>query len=456
MSFLSGLKAAQLKYNIFTSIRENVDAELLQALSGKLKKVTVAIKDNIVTKEDKTTCSSQILADYESPFDATVVRLLKEQGAVVVGKTNLDEFGMGSGTTHSHFGPTLNPLYPDEARISGGSSGGSAAAVSAGLVDVALGTDTGGSIRLPASYTGVVGFKPTYSRISRWGVVPYAQSLDTVGLLSRDVSIIRQVFTELDKYDPNDPTSLAGDIRETIPKRTVTSQRLRIGVCEQFNVKELSQPMRNAWISSLERFSKDGHELVPVSIPSIKHALSAYYVLAPAEAASNLSRYDGVRYGFRNYDKSYGTTRSTGFGSEVQKRIMLGNFNLSSEAYSNHFLKAQRVRRLICDEFNEVFKLSNPLDGKTSFNDLGIDLIVTPTSTSKAPTLEKFRLSQNDNGVTEYVDDVMTVPASLAGLPSIVVPWNTDNGVCGIQLTGQFGDDNLVLDVAETFMAREE
>ncbi|GME80892.1 unnamed protein product [[Candida] boidinii] len=287
------LKAINKKFNIFTSIRENIDHA--KNKTGPLSGTFCAIKDNIATIEEPTTCASKILSTYTSPFNATVVDLLENSGSTVVGKTNLDEFGMGNSTTNSYFGSTLNPIYENdkEMRIVGGSSGGSAAAVASGVSDFALGTDTGGSVRLPAAYTGIVGFKPSYGRISRWGVIAYAQSLDTVGILAKDVMTTRKVYDVLNQYDDKDPTSLSNELRSQFAKIKKTEdkidKKIRIGVPMECNLQDLSEKVKKSWLDLLKTVNNsDKYEIMPVSIPSIKSSLPAYYILAPSEASSNL------------------------------------------------------------------------------------------------------------------------------------------------------------------------
>lgn len=448
---LSKATAANAKFNIFASLRSSSQLEKsISSISNEssLGNTTVAIKDNISTIEEPTSCSSKILSDYQSPFEATVVSLLKKEGAITVGKTNMDEFGMGSGTIHSTIGPTLNPLFPDSKHISGGSSGGSAAAVAADVVDFALGTDTGGSVRLPAAYTGVYGFKPTYGRLSRWGVIAYAQSLDTVGVLSKDLNLLKKVYNTLDKHDGNDPTSLSDKLRHKIKDSKISNSKLRIGVVKELVLDNLSEEVTKGWSQVVNKL-QEHYEIIPVSIPTLKYALPVYYTIAPAEAASNLARYDGIRYGFRSdSDKNhYAKTRSTGFGQEVQNRILLGNYNLNSDSYKNHFLKAQNLRNAIKKQFDSVFKLQNVLSANTA-PETGVDVILSPVSMTTAPSLEKF---QSQKPTESYVNDAFTVPASLAGLPAISVPWISKKGdlPIGIQIMAQYGDDDQVLSLAQ-------
>ncbi|PGH32168.1 glutamyl-tRNA(Gln) amidotransferase subunit A, mitochondrial [[Emmonsia] crescens] len=456
---------------------------LKSPLDGKL----VAIKDNICTRDMRTTCASRILETYTSPFNATVVESLEKAGAIVAGKTNLDEFGMGSHSMHSHFGPVSNIAEAGREPISpGGSSGGSAIAVATGQCYAALGTDTGGSVRLPAAYTGIFGFKPSYGLVSRWGVVAYANSLDTVGLLGSNISIIREVFKTINHPDPHDPTNLPPTTRArltTAIHNASTTRRssssLRIGIPTEYNIHELSPTVRTAWQRSITQLQQQGHTIHPVSLPATKQALAAYYVLAPAEASSNLARYDGVRYGTRDADVPdnagpggylYASTRGKGLSNEVKRRILLGAFSLSADAIDNYFLQAQRVRRLVQVDFERVFKLANPLlpatdvevDGKEKM--IGVDVLVVPTAPTLPPTIESLK---NASTVEMYMNDVFTVPASLAGLPALSVPVQVrglsgggDNdgiGPVGIQVIGQFGDDEMVLNVGEMLegMGRE-
>ncbi|PGH23010.1 aspartyl/glutamyl-tRNA(Asn/Gln) amidotransferase, A subunit [Polytolypa hystricis UAMH7299] len=440
------------------------------AVDGKL----VAVKDNICTRDMPTTCASRILDTFTSPYNASVVEYLEEAGAIVAGKTNLDEFGMGSHSTNSHFGAVRNTSGPGGDAISpGGSSGGSAVAVSTGQCHAALGTDTGGSVRLPAAYTGTVGFKPSYGLVSRWGVVAYANSLDTVGVIGSKISKIRHVFKIINRPDARDPTTLSPHTRARIASKVSHSRSqtpLRIGIPLEYNIHELTPCVQAAWSSSLLYLQSLGHTIHTVSLPRTKQALSAYYILAPAEASSNLAKYDGVRYGTRDTNAAdnnaggylYASTRGTGFGDEVQRRILLGAFTLSAHAIDNYFIQAQRVRRLVQADFDSVFRLENPLlppqqpsskkeQTQVSKKDSGVDVLLCPTAPGPPPTLESLEAASS---VEMYMNDVFTVPASLAGLPalSVPVPVGTEGGeegTVGMQVIGQFGDDELVLGVGE-------
>ncbi|CAG8898497.1 unnamed protein product [Penicillium egyptiacum] len=447
------------------------------AVDGRL----ISIKDNICTREIPTTCASGILDKFTSPFNATVVDQLEAAGAIVAGKTNLDEFGMGSNSTNSYFGPVKNPRQDSsgEDLSAGGSSGGSAASVAADQCYASLGTDTGGSVRLPAAYTGIVGFKPSYGLISRWGVVAYANSLDTVGIMGKTTANVRDIFHILNQHDQRDPTSLSISSRSRIQAslRTpqlasrLTSAPLRIGVPIEYNVSELTPSVRRAWALALAHLKKQGHTVHSVSLPDTKHALSTYYVVGPAEASSNLAKYDGVRYGTRAEGPDgdgkpdgylFSNTRGKGFGQEVKRRILLGTFTLSADAIDNYFIQAQRVRRLVQQDFDAVFTAKHPLaaqgaDKIAMEND--VDVIICPTAPSSPPRLSDLMSeSIKKSPLDAYVTDVFTVPASLAGLPAISVPVTVsgqqDAELAGIQVIGQYGDDQLVMKVGEMLEGR--
>ncbi|KAJ3313008.1 Trimeric GatFAB AmidoTransferase(AdT) complex subunit [Boothiomyces sp. JEL0838] len=356
----------------------------------------------------------------------------------------MDEFGMGSFNTNSFYGPSLNPVDP--LRVCGGSSGGSAAAVAAGFCAAAIGSDTGGSVRLPASYCGIYGFKPSYGSISRYGLIPYANSLDTVGILSKDLNIICDVFDVLKGKDELDPTSIVAKERKEI----LRIENLRIGVPQEYHVDGISDAVLRVWSQTLEKLEKRGAKIVPVSIPSTPQALSAYYIIAPAEAYSNLAKYDGIRYGFKangdNYKDSLFKTRTEGFGNEVKKRIMIGAYVLKSLEKSRFYVAAQKVRKQVQDDFDRVFQAVNPLTGAKYENSPQIDFLLTPSALDVAPTLEMTK-SKDWN---PYINDVFTVPASLAGLPAISMNGGYEDGLpIGIQLVGQYGNDLNVLEFAK-------
>ncbi|KJZ74865.1 Glutamyl-tRNA(Gln) amidotransferase subunit A [Hirsutella minnesotensis 3608] len=453
-----------------------------QPLLPGAKPFRLAVKDNIATADFPTQCASRILAGHVSPFEATIVRQLRARGATVVGKTNMDEFGMGSHSTNSAHGPVRNHLSQDEPLSAGGSSGGSAVAVMLDDADLALGTDTGGSIRLPASYTGAVGYRPSYGMLSRYGVVAYANSLDTVGFLARRVRPILDLLTEtqLDKeHDPLDPTSLPPTTRQrcarACPPQLQASSQLTVGIPLEYNIAELDPVIRRTWTATADALVSVGAKVVPVSLPSTKEALCAYYVIAAAEASSNLAKYDGVRYGNRPQgrgdaagDTLYSETRGAGFGDEVKRRILLGTYSLSSAAMDNYFLQAQRVRRLIRRDFDRVLRLANPLcdEGHFDLCDMAedtaladkrgppqVDFILSATAPSFAPALRD--VMAGGAGLDAYMNDVFTVPASLAGLPAVSLPARTPESrlPVGLQLIGQFWDDRRLLAMAERLAA---
>ncbi|KAG2205347.1 hypothetical protein INT46_011034, partial [Mucor plumbeus] len=433
---------------------------------------TIAIKDNICTSFLPTTCASNMLRDFTSPYDATVVKLLDEAGALIVGKTNMDEFGMGSYNVHSAFGPVINPIgyNKQEKKSAGGSSGGSAASVAMNMCTAALGSDTGGSVRMPASYCGLVGFKPTYGRCSRHGLIAYANSLDTVGILTRNVQDCSKVFDIISHYDIQDPTSIPTELRNQLDTQQETLisklksqgnlEGLVVGIPQEFYVDSLSSQVIGVWKKGIQHLKDLGATIKSVSIPHIPLALPAYYIIALAEASSNLSRYDGIRYGYRSSDIDqadhqllYEATRTKGFGHEVQRRILLGTHVLTAGTFETLFLPAQKARRLIQDEFNQVFSQPNLLDSNNA-NCGEADILLVPSATSTAPNLNKS--SNADNGVEEYIDDVMTLPANLAGIPAITVPFKEkdDEYPIGLQLLGQYGYDKFVLHVAEQMIRK--
>ena len=413
---------------------EEVDARVARGEEvGVLAGVPVAVKDNICIKGMRTTCASKILENFVSPYDATVVEKLKAADAVFLGKTNLDEFAMGSSTENSYFGPTRNPHDPE--RVPGGSSGGSAAALAAGEAVLALGSDTGGSIRQPASFCGVVGLKPTYGRVSRYGLVAFASSLDQIGPMAKNVKDTALLLNVISGYDPRDSTSAPVEVPDFTKALDEGIEGIRIGLPREYFAEGLEDEVREKVLEAVDILKGEGAEVVEVSLPHTKYAIATYYIVAPAEASSNLARYDGVKYGFRAEGRDlyemYCNTRSQGFGEEVKRRIMLGTYTLSAGYYEAYYLKALKVRTLIRQDFDEAFKVC--------------DLLATPTS----PTVA-FRLGEKvADPLTMYLSDVYTVSVNLAGLPGISVPCGSSDGLpVGLQLIGKPFDEGTILRVA--------
>ncbi|KIJ65406.1 hypothetical protein HYDPIDRAFT_88164 [Hydnomerulius pinastri MD-312] len=462
---------------------------------GPLRDVKVAIKDNICTSSLPTTCSSAMLSEYKSPIEATSVRLLRDAGAHIIGKANCDEFGMGSLNVNSVHGPVINPHQSPhardvpwaqrESRSAGGSSGGSAASVAVGICDAALGTDTGGSVRLPASYCGVVGLKPSYGLISRWGVISYADSLDCVGVIGKSIDTVKEVFDVVSTHDVRDPTTATPGLRERARSRAesclpassspTSLEGLRIGIPQEYFPSELDPSIVNSLRTVIKGLEAMGASIIPVSLPATQYALSAYYVIASAEASSNLARFDGIQYGLRvpprpEATKSkpsdvYALSRSAGFGKEVQKRILLGTYALTADAFDNYFLQAQRVRTHVKSDFNNVFRLPSVHVQNPSPPANGVDVLLHPSAIRTAPLLKRERdthgsksgKKEESSDLDEYVQDVMTVPASLAGLPALSVPAGlaADGWPIGVSVVGQWGCDELVLRVGRAIEARQ-
>lgn len=400
--------------------------------------IPIALKDNLCTEGVATTCSSKMLERFIPPYDATVVLRLKAAGAVLLGKTNMDEFAMGSSTENSAFEKTQNPW--DLSRIPGGSSGGSAAAVAAGEAAAALGSDTGGSIRQPAACCGVVGVKPTYGRVSRYGLVAFASSLDQIGPLTRDVMDAAIMMNAIGGYDPYDSTSVEVPMPDLTGNLTGKGQGIRLGVPKEYFVEGMDHEVVAAVEGAIDTFRKLGAEIREISLPHTEYAIATYYILATAEASSNLARYDGVRYGYRTGSSGdllemYLKSRQEGFGAEVKRRIMLGTYVLSSGYYDAYYKKAQQVRTLIKQDFDEAFK--------------GVDAIVTPTAPTPA-----FRSGEKvDDPLQMYLSDIFTISVNLAGIPAISVPCGFSKGglPIGLQILGRAFDEAGILRAAYAF-----
>jgi len=400
----------------------------LPALAG----VPVAIKDVMVTKGLRSTAGSKILENFVPPYDCTAVARLETAGAIVLGKTNCDEFAMGSSNENSAYGPVRNPR--DHSRVPGGSSGGSAAAVAAGTAVAALGSDTGGSIRQPAAFCGVVGLMPTYGRVSRYGLIAFASSLDHIGPLTKTVKDAAIVLRYIAGRDPQDSTSADVPVPDYEQEIEKPVKGLRLGVPKEYFGEGLDAEVRSAVETTIQQLAEDGCEIVPVSLPHTPYAIPTYYVIATAEASSNLARYDGVRYGYRSprpktLSEMYRKSRDEGFGAEVKRRIMLGTYALSSGYYDAYYLKAQKVRTLLTRDFEQAFRQ--------------VDAIVTPTTPTAA-----FKLGEKaDDPLAMYLADIYTVVADLVGIPGISIPCGqTKSGLpIGLQILGKHFDEGTIL-----------
>ncbi len=406
------------------------DATIARGESQALTGIPIGLKDILCTVDAPTTAASKMLEGYRSPFDATVVERMRAQGAVFVGKTNTDEFAMGSSTENSAFFTTRNPW--DTERVPGGSSGGSSASVAAGEAMAALGSDTGGSIRQPAGFCGVVGLKPTYGRVSRWGLMAFASSLDQIGPFTRTVEDAAIVLGAIAGHDPRDSTSVPVEVPDYRAALTGDIRGMKIGIAGEFsNVEGMEPGVAAACEAAYAEFERLGAELVPVSLPFSKYALPTYYITAPAEASANLARFDGVKYGYSvdagNVIDSYLRTRGEGFGPEVKRRIMLGTYALASGYYDAYYVKAQKVRTLIKQDFDRAFA--------------DVEVILAPTS----PTVA-FRIGERaDDPLQMYLSDIFTIPANMAGLPGVAIPCGFSGGLpVSLQVLGRaFGEPEI-------------
>ncbi|MCS6874193.1 MAG: Asp-tRNA(Asn)/Glu-tRNA(Gln) amidotransferase subunit GatA [Pyrinomonadaceae bacterium] len=405
---------------------------------GKLHGIPIAVKDNICTSWTQTTCASRILSGYRPQYDATAVERLNKAGAVVIGKTNMDEFAMGSSNENSAFGLVKNPW--DIERVPGGSSGGSAAAVAAGIVRVALGSDTGGSVRQPAAFCGVVGIKPTYGRVSRYGLVAFGSSLDQIGVLGKKVRDVAQVLEVISGRDEKDATSADVRVPEYLKLLDRDIKGVKIGVPRLLFSGGLDSEVKSAVEKAIEGFASLGTEIVEIDLPLLKYGIAVYYIIATAEASSNLARYDGVRYGFRaegvnELRQMYYKTREEGFGEEVKRRIMLGTYVLSSGYYDAYYAKAQKVRTLLKRDFQAAFDKC--------------DCIVMPTSPTTA-----FRIGEKtDDPLSMYLSDIYTVTANLVGIPAISIPCGVskESLPIGLQILGKYWAEDLLLNLSNVY-----
>lgn len=449
-TFLERIQALEPKLRSFLHVTADqaieqarqVDAKIAAGEEiGPLAGIPIAIKDNMCTRGIPTTCASKVLQNFIPPYESTVTQKLKDAGAVMVGKTNLDEFAMGSSTENSAYQVTANPW--DLERVPGGSSGGSAAAVAAEECVVALGSDTGGSIRQPASFCGVVGLKPTYGLVSRYGLVAYASSLDQIGPFGYTVEDTALLLQAIAGYDPNDSTSLKVELPDYVkalrPDLKRRGQR-RVGVIKETFGSGLDPVVEATVTKAVEQLQELGAEIQVISCPQFRYGLPTYYIIAPSEASSNLARYDGVKYGFRSENADnllamYEQTRAQGFGSEVKRRIMIGTYALSAGYYDAYYLKAQKVRTLIKQDFERAFDQ--------------VDVLVCPT----APTTAFKAGEKTDDPLSMYLSDLMTIPVNLAGLPAVSVPCGFDKSglPIGMQLIGNVLREDLLLEVAYAY-----
>ena len=443
--FLSRIQKIDKRLNAFlevTSERARADAlKIDEARSAgidlpPLAGIPFAIKDNLCTKGIRTSCSSRMLEEFVPPYESTVTERLWKAGAILLGKTNLDEFAMGSSTETSAFGTTLNPW--DLKRVPGGSSGGSAAAVASGECLAALGSDTGGSIRQPASFCGVVGLKPTYGRVSRWGLIAFASSLDQVGPFSSCVEDSAEILQVIAGHDTRDSTCLNKPVPNYTSGLNRSLKGLKVGLIKQcFEQEGLSSEVRDTVLAAANQLQSLGVELVEINCPRFNEGIATYYVIAPSEASANLARYDGVKYGYQteqaeNISSLISSSRSEGFGSEVKRRILIGTYALSAGYVDAYYRKAQKVRTLIRRDFDEAFK--------------DVDVLLTPT----APTTAFKTGSHSHDPVSMYLSDLLTIPANLAGLPAISLPcgFDKDNLPIGLQLIGNVLDEARLLQIA--------
>ena len=414
---------------------KRASGEKLPPLAG----IPIAIKDNLCTKGIKTTCASKILEHFVPPYESTVTERLLKSGAIMIGKTNMDEFAMGSSTETSAFGPTSNPW--DITKVPGGSSGGSAASVAAGLCFASLGSDTGGSIRQPASFCGVVGMKPTYGRVSRWGLIAFASSLDQVGPFANNVSDAAEILQVISGKDELDSTTVDIPVPNYLESLSKSIKGLKIGLIDNcFQHEGLAADVKESVLGSAAILENLGAEIVNVSCPRFNDGIATYYIIAPSEASANLARYDGVKYGFRSdNEKSLiqmtSKSRAIGFGSEVKRRILIGTYALSAGYSDAYYKKAQQVRTLIRKDFDDAFKK--------------VDILLAPTSPTTA-----FGSGENiNNPIAMYLSDLLTIPANLAGLPAISLPCGFDKSglPIGLQLIGNVFDEQKLLQVASQF-----
>ena len=421
---------------------DHMDTLRSNGTAPSLAGIPIAHKDIFCTRGVKTTAGSLMLDNFVAPYSATVVEKLNAAGTISIGKTNMDEFAMGSSNENSHYGPVKNPW--SEKVVPGGSSGGSAAAVAARLCVAATGTDTGGSIRQPASMCGITGIKPTYGRISRWGMIAYASSLDQAGPMTKSAEDAAILLNIMAGYDEKDSTSAEQPVPDYTKCLNEPLKGLKLGFCKEYFGDGLDPKIEIAIQTALRQFEAQGAEIIEISLPSSKHAIPAYYVIAPAEASANLSRYDGVRYGYRcetpvDLEDLYKRSRSEGFGDEVKQRIIVGSFALSAGYYDAYYKKAQQIRRLIKNDFAQAFEQ--------------VDLIIGPTTPSTA-----FNLGEKTSDpISMYLQDIYTITSNLAGLPAGSFPVGMEAGLpFGLQIIGNYFDEGRILNLAHQFQLESD
>ncbi len=435
--------------NCFVTMNEDVSSKKASVIDqnkktgSMLSGIPLAQKDLFCTEGLRTTCSSKILSNFIPPYTATAVEKLEDAGSITIGKTNMDEFAMGSSNETSYFGNVHNPWK--KGYVPGGSSGGSAAAVAAGIVPAATGTDTGGSIRQPAAHCGITGLKPTYGRISRWGMIAFASSLDQAGPLARTAEDCAILLNTMSGHDLKDTTSLDVTVPDFLENLNNPIKGLKIGIIKEFNLSNLESKVQSCFQDSKNLYEKLGAEFVEISLPNISASVPTYYSIAPAECSSNLSRFDGVRFGHRaenteDLNDLYIKSRSEGFGDEVKRRILIGTYALSAGYYDAYYKKAQQVRRLIKNDFDHAFK--------------SVDLLMTPTSPN---TAFAFGSKGTQNPVELYLEDLFTISSNLAGLPAISIPHGQVNSLpVGLQLIGNFLREDQLLNAANIFQENSD
>ena len=438
--FINNIKKSKKLNSFITtcfdqSIKNAKEFDTRKNFNGLLSGIPLGIKDLFCTKNIKTTAGSKILENFIPTYESTVTQNLWSEGAILLGKLNCDEFAMGSSNETSYFGNTINPIGKD--LVPGGSSGGSASALAANLTPATIGTDTGGSIRQPASFTGTVGLKPTYGLCSRWGIVAFASSLDQAGPMTKNVEDCALLLEAMSGYDEKDSTSINKKKENYSKNLNKNIKGLKIGIPKEYRIENMPKEIDDLWKKGVDILKKSGVKIVDVSLPHTKYALPTYYIVAPAEASSNLARYDGVKYGYRskngkNLIEMYENTRGEGFGDEVKRRVLIGTYVLSSGYYDAYYLKAQKVRKLIKNDFDKCFK--------------NVDAILTPSTPSSA-----FKIAEKTNDpISMYLNDIFTVPVNLAGIPAISIPAGHDKKgyPLGLQLISNTLDEQKILNIA--------